>query len=137
MAARPEEHLVGGLLGIPAGILSARKLLATPVARRRRAAAAGLVLAAAVYPMARTSWKERAALGEVVALVGFGAASVLAAQRGAQASAWLLAAGWLAHACFDVRHDRGAHSLLPGWYPGACAAYDVAVASALIAGARR
>jgi hypothetical protein len=44
------------------------------------------------------------------------------------------AAGWLAHAGFDLLHDRGSGSLLPDWYPAACAGYDAAYAAAVLTG---
>jgi hypothetical protein len=62
---------------------------------RQRAAglSAGLSVAAAVYPLARTG----------------------GATRGRR----IAAGGWLAHAVFEAIHDKGGQSRIPGWYPAA------------------
>lgn len=99
--------------------------------------AAGLVGAAAIYPMARARRtatrgvvaRERLALG---ATVGVGVAA--AARSNSATGRRIVAAGWAGHALFDAVHDRGSSSRLPAWYPAVCAGYDVALAGLLLRG---
>jgi hypothetical protein len=62
-------------------------------------------------------------------------AAVAATARGPRVRA-VAVAGWLAHAGFDLAHDRGDGSLLPDWYPAACAGYDAAYAVVLLTASR-
>lgn len=96
--------------------------------------AAGLAGAAAIYPLARSRRPLDAhVVREVAALAGFSAAAYATTRRNEPAGRRLLAAGWAIHAAFDAVHDSGADSLIPDWYPAACAACDVAVAARLVA----
>lgn len=95
--------------------------------------AAGLVIAAAVYPAARRHWQlDRTSAGELLGVVGYSAASLIAARRPRPWATRLLAAGWASHALFDAvhRHDEG--SRLPRWYPALCAGYDLVVCGHLV-----
>jgi hypothetical protein len=107
----------------------------TPESMVVPAAAVGLVTAAAIYPAARTGREASrgVVIRESVALLATGAvlASTLA-KRGSGTAKRAVAAGWLAHAIFDNLHDRGPTSRLPGWYPAACAGYDVALAGLVL-----
>jgi hypothetical protein len=100
------------------------------------AAAVGLVTAAAIYPAARAGRETSrgVVVRETAGLIGAGAVLAAAvAKRGSATVKRAVAAGWLAHAVFDNLHDRGPTSRLPGWYPAACAGYDIALAGLLLA----
>ncbi|MGQ0466865.1 MAG: hypothetical protein ACT4QG_16265 [Sporichthyaceae bacterium] len=101
---------------------------------RTELAAAGLVTAAAIYPLARR--EARAGLASARELAGVVAASalVVAAYRtppGLRRRA-VLGAAWVGHAVFDNVHDSGPGGRLPDWYADLCAGYDVAFAGALL-----
>ena len=94
---------------------------------------AGLPVAAAVYPVARSKRDVSAhVVREALALIGFTALTAVAARNDAARGARLLAAGWVGHAAFDLVHDAGPHSRIPEWYPPFCAGYDVGVAAGLL-----
>ena len=125
------------VLGAAVGVLAAVGVDAAIGRRapRHRVAlhAAGLATAAAVYPVARSERPASVPVArELLALLGFGAVSAVAAREASGRGARLAAAGWLGHAVFDLVHHAGPHSRLPGWYPAFCAGYDVAVAATLL-----
>jgi hypothetical protein len=124
--------LVAGLAGVVAGALVARLSRRALGPRFDRASALTLVPVALIYPLARRSLEDRPAVTRellgVAAMTG-----VAVAARGPRVGR-LAAAGWLAHAGFDLLHDRGDGSRLPDWYPAACAGYDAAYAAVLVAG---
>jgi len=102
---------------------------------RTPAYAVGLMVAAAVYPVARQGrkvdasirtreWSAAAATGAV--LVGGLVLPPSAARR-------LVATGWALHPIFDLLHECGSDSRLPDWYPAMCAGYDLGVAGLLAA----
>jgi hypothetical protein len=62
---------------------------------------------------------------------------VIAARSQARIAAPMAAAGWAAHAVFDLLHDRGPDSYIPSWYPALCAGYDISLAALLITGAEK
>lgn len=100
--------------------------------------AAGLAVAAAVYPLARRSRPADARAGrELAALAGYGIASVAAARRAPRQATALLAAGWASHALFDMTHHIDDGTLLPSSYPALCAGYDLVLAAGLLGAARR
>ena len=120
-------------IGAVAGI--GTDVLAEKVAPRHRTMilAAGLVTAAAIYPIAR----RRRPFGgpllrEAAGLVAAGAIASVAAQDRSTRTRNLVAAGWAAHAAFDVLHEPGRDSAIPSWYPAMCAGYDLAVAGRLV-----
>jgi hypothetical protein len=125
------------VLGAAVGLAGA---VAADVAASRRGPkhrfvmqAAALPAVAAVYPLARSRRDVSAHLvRELLALIGFSALTALAARNDPTRGAPLLAAGWVGHAVFDLVHDGGPHSLIPEWYPGFCAGYDVGVAARLL-----
>lgn len=88
--------------------------------------AAGLAVAAAIYPAARRRWRlNRASARELLGFVGYGTASLLAGRQPRPRTLRLLAAGWASHAVFDVVHGHDEDSRLPRWYPAFCAGYDL------------
>ncbi|MEJ3653267.1 hypothetical protein WEH80_18650 [Actinomycetes bacterium KLBMP 9759] len=74
---------------------------------------------------------------QAAAVLGFTALGVAALLLTGPAGHVLLAAGWLAHAAWDLAHHR-ADRMVPRWYAEACAVIDVVTGLALItAGAYR
>jgi hypothetical protein len=124
------------LLAGAAGAAAAAGTLAAigPLDERPRGltAAAGLVVAAAIYPAARTRWApDAAAARELAAVAGYGALAVAAARRSSRSLRLAMAAGWASHAAFDAVHHAGDGSRIPGWYPAMCAGYDLVLAAGL------
>lgn len=118
----------GALAGAGLGELSVRGARRLPAEQRVTLYAAGLAIVAAIYPAARRRWRfGRSSAGELVGVVGYGTASVLAVRRRRPRATRLLAAGWASHALFDVAHGHDEGSRLPRWYPALCAGYDLVV----------
>ena len=97
-------------------------------------AAAGLITAAAIYPLARRRLTADKALARegaaLVATAGIAAASARLPNRAARV---VLGLSWAAHALFDAKHETSGDSRLPSWYPALCAGYDLTYAARLIA----
>jgi hypothetical protein len=118
--------VTGAALGAVAARLSRRSL----GPRFDRVSALSLVPVALIYPLARRSFEDRPAVNrEVLGVAAM--AGVAVAARGPRVRR-IAALGWLAHAGFDLVHDRGDGSRLPDWYPAACAGYDAAYAAVLL-----
>ena len=102
---------------------------------RSAGSALGLAIAAAIYPLARGRWAAGAAPArEIAALLAFSALAASVARGDANLrTRGALAAGWSAHAAFDMLHDSGDDSRIPAWYPALCAGYDLGVAGCLLA----
>ena len=108
--------------------LAARGVRRLPAEQQVVLYAAGLAIVAAIYPAARRRWwADRSSAGELLGLVGYGTASVVAVRRPRPWATRLLAAGWASHALFDVAHGHDEGSRLPRWYPAFCAGYDLIV----------
>jgi phage shock protein PspC (stress-responsive transcriptional regulator) len=134
----PAPQLGRDVAGVVAGAALAvgvdRLTLRLAPAHRVVLTAAGLAVAAAIYPAARTRRPFDAHHVRVVGALGAYSAFVVAAtRRDPAARRRLVAAGWASHAAFDAVHDSGEHSLIPAWYPAVCAGYDLATAGRLIA----
>jgi hypothetical protein len=119
-----------GLAGAGLGAVAARLTQRSLGPRFDRVSALSLVPVALVYPLARRSLEDRSAVHREVMSVA-AMTGVAIAARGAHGRR-VAALGWLAHAAFDLLHERGHDSLLPDWYPAACAGYDAAYAAVLI-----
>jgi lysylphosphatidylglycerol synthetase-like protein (DUF2156 family) len=116
--------LIEVLLG--AVVAGAAILLGLRCDRQRliRLWAAGLIIAALIYVAflfrhASMSW----VFIECAGLVLFSVVSVAAIKR----APWLLAAGWLAHAGWDIGLHSQPNNFVPGWYPPACAGFDLVI----------
>jgi uncharacterized membrane protein YfcA len=132
MRARTLSVPLAVLAGVGGGRLTAIALRAVVPASRSRVLSASLVPVALVYPLARTAVDDRrAVLREVGGVAVMAAATALAARS--DRSTRVTASGWLAHAAFDLVHDPGRDSRLPGWYPALCAGFDAGVAWDLLA----
>ena len=132
----PDAVSAGAVIaGAALAELSARGARGLPADRRVGFYAAGLATAAAIYPAARRRWElDRQSAGEVLGVVGYGAASVLALRRPRPRANRLLAVAWASHALFDSVHGHDENSRLPRWYPAVCAGYDLVVAARLARG---
>jgi hypothetical protein len=116
----------GALAGAGLGELSARGARRLPAEQRVTLYAAGLAIAAAIYPAARRRWRlDRSSAGEILGVIGYGTASAFATRRPRPWATRLLAAGWASHALFDAAHGHDEGSRLPAWYPALCAGYDL------------
>jgi len=123
----------GVIAGAGLAELFVRRTRTLPIDERVGYYAVGLAIAAAIYPANRREWRlDRSTVGELLGLVGYGAASVLAAQRPRPQANRLLAAGWASHALFDAAHGHDESSRLPRWYPALCAGYDLVVCAHLM-----
>lgn len=131
------DHRLRDAAGLVAGAALAIAIdrLAIRHAPRQRTAlaAVGLAVAAAIYPAARTRRPLDAHLArEIAALGGYGGLAVAATRRRPVVRRRLLALVWASHAAFDAVHDTGPASLIPAWYPAACAGYDLVYAARLL-----
>lgn len=124
------RDLAAGLIGGGAALAVDRAVAQTMPNARTESAAAGLLTAAAIYPLARR--RGFGSFGEKVVLLAAGGVVAAAAAMPKQRTK-LIAAGWVAHAAFDAafRHDANV-SRIPSWYPAMCAGYDVALGASLL-----
>jgi hypothetical protein len=129
------RNVVAGVTGAGAAIAVDRAVARTMPTARTESAAAGLLTAAAIYPLARR--RGFGDLGEKVVL--FAAGGVVAAAGALpKHRTRLIAAGWIAHATFDAAFRTDARaSRIPSWYPAMCAGYDIALGALLLSDARR
>jgi hypothetical protein len=120
---------IGAVAGIGTDVLSETR----PSKQRAMILAGGLVVAAAIYPLARRERRPGAPLArEIAGLIASGAILSVAARATPTRARNVVATGWAAHALFDMVHDGGEASMIPGWYPAMCAGYDLAVAGRLV-----
>lgn len=98
-----------------------------------RALVLSLVPVALAYPAARRSARDKPAVVREVAGVAAMSAAAVLALRGTDGRR-IAAAGWLAHAAFDLLHEKGPDSRLPDWYPSVCAGFDAGVAWEVMVG---
>jgi hypothetical protein len=104
----------GALAGAGLGELSVRAARTLPAEQRVTLYAAGLAFVAAIYPAARRAWRlDRSSAGELLGVVGYGTASVVATRRPRPRATRLLAAGWATHALFDAAHGHDEGPRLP------------------------
>jgi hypothetical protein len=64
-------------------------------------------------------------------VLGFGAVAIAAVAAAPAAAPYVLAAGWLAHAAWDVVHHRIGR-VVPRWYAETCLVADLSIATALL-----
>jgi hypothetical protein len=94
-----------------------------------------VLLAAVIY----LSWgTARGDLGDrrwlsaqTAAVLGFGAVAIAAVAVDPAAARYVLAAGWLAHATWDVFHHR-VDRVVPRWYAETCLVADLLLATVLL-----
>lgn len=94
-----------------------------------------VLVAAVIYltwGTARGELGERRWLtAQTAGVLGFGAVSIAVVAVDSASASYVLAAGWLAHAVWDVLHHR-ADRVVPRWYAEACLVTDVTVAAVLL-----
>ncbi|MCZ2860814.1 hypothetical protein [Blastococcus sp. VKM Ac-2987] len=94
-----------------------------------------VLLAAVIYlawGTARGDLSDRRLLtAQTAAVLGFGAVAMAAVAVDPAAARYVLAAGWLAHAAWDVAHHRLGR-VVPRWYAETCLAADLMIATALL-----
>jgi hypothetical protein len=134
MRVRRVTTMVG--LGAGAGLAYATDRYVTPAvgpSLRLPLAWAGLVTAALVYPACRRRPRRGlAASVEWLAVAATTAASIAGSRLPPDDQRRAVAGAWASHALFDTLHRRGKRSLIPGWYPAACAGFDLALAGLLM-----
>ena len=94
-----------------------------------------VLLAAVIYltwGTARGDLVNRRLLtAQTAAVLGFGAVAMTAVAVDVDAARHVLAAGWLAHATWDVVHHRIGR-VVPRWYAETCLVADLTIATALL-----
>ena len=94
-----------------------------------------VLLAAVIYltwGAARGDLGNRRLLtAQTAAVLGFGAVAMTAVAVDVDAARHVLAAGWLAHATWDVVHHR-MRRVVPRWYTETCLVADLTIATALL-----
>jgi hypothetical protein len=74
---------------------------------------------------------QRLLTAQTAAVLGFGAVAIAAGAVDPDAARYVLAAGWLAHAAWDVVHHRLGR-VVPRWYAETCLVADLTLATALL-----
>lgn len=115
---------LGAALGAAVGEVTAR----LPERGSALASGAGLIAAAAIYPLSRREGGAGLALEVAVLTAAAGLLAATTLRPEWKPARRVLAAGWAAHAAFDFGRGATGDSRLPGWYPAVCAGYDVAYA---------
>jgi len=122
-------------LGFALAVVSVAAMALVPDGARPAVGAWWVVTAAVVYltwGTARGHLEERRWLtAETVGVLVFGAAALAVVAVDLSAAAYVMAAGWVAHALWDVVHHR-ADRVVPRWYAEACMATDLTVAASLL-----
>ncbi len=94
-----------------------------------------VLLAAVVYLAWGTVRGElgnrRLLTAQTAAVLGFGAVAIGAVAVDLDVARHVLAAGWLAHAAWDVAHHRLGR-VVPRWYAETCLVADLIIAAALL-----
>jgi hypothetical protein len=94
-----------------------------------------VLLAAVIYltwGTARGDLGDRRWLSaQTAAVLGFGAVAIAAVAVDPAAARYVLAAGWFAHAAWDVVHHR-AGRVVPRWYAETCLVADLLLATVLL-----
>ncbi|KAE8763758.1 DUF6010 family protein [Georgenia thermotolerans] len=123
-------------VGVVAAAASLALVAPLPERVQTSVGAWSVLLAAVIYltwGTARGELSDRRLLGaQTAAVLTFGAVAVAAVAVTPDAARVVLAAGWLAHAAWDVAHHR-AGRVVPRWYAETCMAADVLLAVGLLA----
>jgi hypothetical protein len=122
-------------LGIGAAVASLALVAPLPEQLQIWISAWCVLLAAVIYltwGTARGDLGERRWLtAQTASVLGFGAVAIAAVAVDPAAARYVLAAGWLAHASWDVVHHR-AGRVVPRWYAETCLPADLLLATALL-----
>lgn len=122
-------------VGAAAALASVALVLPLSEPVRAGVAAWSLIVAAVVYltwGTARGDLGHRPWLAAQTASVGvFGAIALVTVTVDPAVGRFVLAAGWLGHAAWDVAHHR-ADRVVPRWYAESCMVTDLSVAAVLL-----
>lgn len=123
-------------VGVAAVAASLAVLAPLPEQVRTWVSAWCLLLAAVVYLTWGTARGDlgdrRLLIAQTSAVLGFGAVAVATVAVDPAAARHLLAAGWIAHAAWDVVHHR-IDRVVPRWYAEMCLVADLSLATVLLA----
>jgi hypothetical protein len=123
--------------GVGVGAAVASLALVSPLSAQLQIwiTAWSVLLAAVVYltwGTARGDLGDRRWLSaQTAAVLGFGAVAIAAVAADPADARYVLAAGWLAHAVWDVVHHR-AGRVVPRWYAETCLVADLLLATVLL-----
>jgi hypothetical protein len=122
-------------VGLAAAVASLVLLAPLPEHVQIWTSAWSVLLAAVIYltwGTARGDLGDRRLLtAQTAAVLGFGAVAMAAVAVAPGTARYVLAAGWLAHATWDVVHHRIGR-VVPRWYAETCLAADLTIATALL-----
>jgi hypothetical protein len=122
-------------VGLGAAVASLALVSPLPAQLQIWISAWSVLLAAVIYltwGSARGDLGDRRWLSaQTAAVLGFGAVAIAAVAVDPAAARYVLAAGWLAHAAWDVVHHR-AGRVVPRWYAETCMVADVLLAIVLL-----
>ncbi len=123
------------VVGIGAAVASLTLVAPLPEQLQIWISAWSVLLAAVIYltwGTARGDLGDRRWLGaQTAAVLGFGAVAIAAVAVDPATARYVLAAGWLAHATWDVAHHH-AGRVVPRWYAETCLVADLLLATVLI-----
>jgi hypothetical protein len=122
-------------IGVVAAINSLVLLARLPAQAQTWISAWCVLLAAVIYLTWGTARGDltsgRLLAAQTTAVLAFGAVSLAAVAVDPAAARNVLAAGWLAHAIWDVAHHRLGR-VVPRWYAETCLVADLTIATALL-----
>ena len=122
-------------VGAAAALASVALVLPLSEPVRAGVAAWSLLVAAVVYltwGTARGDLGHRRWLAaQTASVVAFGAIALVTVAVDPAVGRYVLAAGWLGHAAWDVFHHR-ADRVVPRWYAESCMVIDLSVAAVLL-----
>jgi hypothetical protein len=122
-------------VGLGAAVASLALVSPLPVQLQFWISAWSVLLAATIYltwGSARGDLADRRSLtAQTAGVLGFGAVAIAAVAVDPAAARYVLAAGWLTHAAWDVVHHR-AGRVVPRWYAETCMVADLLLATVLL-----
>ena len=115
------EYAIGLLVGLGVAVLGA----IVEFDRQRAFYPTVLIVVASYYVLFAAMGGSRHTLAAEIALASV---FLLLAILGFKKNLWIVAAGLIAHGCFDFAHQRFvADPGVPAWWPGFCLGADVAL----------
>ena len=122
-------------LGLAATAASLALVSPLPAQAQTWIGAWGVLTAAVIYVSWGTARGDLTARRwltiETVGVLAFGALAILATATDPDAGRYVLAAGWLGHAAWDLVHHH-AGRVVPRWYAELCMICDLVVAASLL-----
>ena len=122
-------------VGLAGAVASLAVLAPLPEQAQIWTSAWSVLLAAVIYLTWGTArgdlGNRRLLTAQTTAVLVFGAFAMAAVAVDPDTARYVLAAGWLAHATWDVTHHRSGR-VVPRWYAETCLAADLTIATALL-----